>query len=452
MNKSVKYYKKALKFYYDGNIDKALNYCNKSISFNIKNSAALSLKGLLLYFKGELKEARNIWERNYKINGDEVAKKYLVDSRADFEKMDIYDEAILKMQEMKISLAIKLLLHCKKSDFNCLNVNKKLIECYLKKGEYDKITDLVSEFKIIDKKDVQVKNVEKELIKIGVKEKESNKEVIFKIAGGVVVTILIVGAIKYFVNFVKNTPIDTKDTVVMGNKGQEENRIDKEEKEYNNKVAEEEDKTNNQEDKTNSEEVNTTDDQEVDKTNNEEATTTEDQNKYASFPKDELEESLEQKNVDSLISILKKIDENTLSINDRMSYNKAQKYVEKNAVGYYLEKGNSFVADENYEKAIQEYEKGMKYFKKGVSYGEDIVFELASINLQLEIVEETIKYCDMLHENYSDSGYHEDTMYQAAMFMKSRDMEKAKEYALKLKEVHPNSEYINSYIKEILSQ
>ncbi|MCM1989699.1 hypothetical protein [Oceanirhabdus seepicola] len=424
MNKSVKYYKKALKFYYDGNIDKALNYCNKSISFNMKNSAALSLKGLLLYFKGELKEARKIWEKNFKVNGDEVAKKYLVDSRADFEKMDIYDEAILKLQEMKISLAIKLLLHCKKSDFNCLNVNKKLIDCYLKKGEYDKITEVVNEFKIIDKKDIYVKNVEKELIKLGVKEKESNKEIIYKIAGGVVIVVLITTAAKYSMNFIKNTPGNEKSTVATAEKGDEGNKINKEE---NNKVGE-------------------------DKANNEESNETEEANKYTSFPKEELDDNLQKENVDGLISILKKIDENSLSINDKMIYNKAQEYVEKNAVGYYLEKGKSFSNDENYEKALQEYEKGMKYFKKGVGYGENIVFELASLNIQLAMVDDVIKYCDMLDEYYSDSGYYEDTIYEAALFLKSRDITKAKEYAHKLKEVNPDSIYINDKLKEVLSE
>jgi len=422
MNKSVKYYKKALKFYYDGNIDKALNYCNKSISFNMKNSAALSLKGLLLYFKGELKEARKIWEKNFKVNGDEVAKKYLVDSRADFEKMDIYDEAILKLQEMKISLAIKLLLHCKKSDFNCLNVNKKLIDCYLKKGEYDKITEVVNEFKIIDKKDIYVKNVEKELIKLGVKEKESNKELIYKIAGGVVIVVLITTAAKYSMNFIKNTPVNEKSTVATAEKGDEGNNINKKE------VGDE------------------------DKANNEESNETEELNKYASFPKEELDDNLQKENVDGLISILKKIDENSLSINDKMIYNKAQEYVEKNAVGYYLEKGKSFSNDENYEKALQEYEKGMKYFKKGVGYGENIVFELASLNIQLAMVDDVIKYCDMLDEYYSDSGYYEDTIYEAALFLKSRDITKAKEYAHKLKEVNPDSIYINDKLKEVLSE
>ncbi len=422
MNKSIKYYKKALKFYYDGNIDKALNYCNKSISFNMKNSAALSLKGLLLYFKGELKEAREIWERNYKINGDEVAKKYLVDSRADFEKMDIYDEAVLKLQEMKISLAIKLLLHCKKSDFNCLNVNKKLIDCYLKKGEYDKITELVSEFKIIDKKDIQVKNVEKELIKLGVKEKESNKEMIYKITGGVVITILLVAMAKYAMNFIKYTPGNEKATVAA------EKKEDKGNKEDNTKIGEDKNKTNN-----------------------EKSNETQEKNKYTSFPKEELEENIKNENVDVLISILEKIDEKSLSINDRMIYNKAKEHVEKNAVGYYLEKGNSFLNDKDYEKAIEEYKKGMEYFKDGIWYGEDIIFRLASLNIQLAIVDDAIKYCDMLDQYYSDSGYYEDTIYQAAIFMKSRDISKAKEYALKLKKSHPESSYINDEIQEILA-
>lgn len=58
MNKSNIYYEKALNYYHKGYIDKAIELCEKSISDNIKNKAAIDLKGFLHYLKGDLKNSR----------------------------------------------------------------------------------------------------------------------------------------------------------------------------------------------------------------------------------------------------------------------------------------------------------------------------------------------------------------------------------------------------------
>ena len=54
MDKSQKKYIKALDNYNNGYIDKAIKLCEESISINIKNSAAINLKGLLYYLNGDL--------------------------------------------------------------------------------------------------------------------------------------------------------------------------------------------------------------------------------------------------------------------------------------------------------------------------------------------------------------------------------------------------------------
>ena len=47
-----KLYSKAIKYYEEGKLEKALLQCEEAISLNLRNSAALNLKGLLLYLKG----------------------------------------------------------------------------------------------------------------------------------------------------------------------------------------------------------------------------------------------------------------------------------------------------------------------------------------------------------------------------------------------------------------
>ena len=53
MDKNAKYYKKALEKYHNGDLEKAIIFCEKGISSSLKNFAALNLKGLLMYFQGE---------------------------------------------------------------------------------------------------------------------------------------------------------------------------------------------------------------------------------------------------------------------------------------------------------------------------------------------------------------------------------------------------------------
>ena len=54
MDKSQKIYNKALDKYNKGYIGKSMELCDESISISIKNGAAINLKGLLLYLKGDL--------------------------------------------------------------------------------------------------------------------------------------------------------------------------------------------------------------------------------------------------------------------------------------------------------------------------------------------------------------------------------------------------------------
>ena len=70
-----KLYSKAIKYYEEGKIEKALLKCEEAISLNLRNSAALNLKGLLLYLKGNLDEAVATWKINSDFNDDEILQK-----------------------------------------------------------------------------------------------------------------------------------------------------------------------------------------------------------------------------------------------------------------------------------------------------------------------------------------------------------------------------------------
>ena len=123
MDKSTKIYRSALKKYQNGYIDKALEISEECISLNFKNSAAINLKGLLLYLKGELLNARMVWKLNYHMNKDGVAKSYLENSKKDEEREMLYKQAIIYIKQVNIIAAIEILERCAQSDYNTININ-----------------------------------------------------------------------------------------------------------------------------------------------------------------------------------------------------------------------------------------------------------------------------------------------------------------------------------------
>lgn len=167
MDKSGKIYVKAMNKYNDGYIDKALDLCKKSISLKRSNAAALNLKGILYYLKGDLENAKKMWEINYKRNNDKVSKKYLTDSIKDKKRLQLYVSALELIKKLKISEALNILKRCQDSDFNFINVNNNISLCYIKQGEYDKALQYINEVIKVDKKNAQAIINKKILIKYG---------------------------------------------------------------------------------------------------------------------------------------------------------------------------------------------------------------------------------------------------------------------------------------------
>ncbi|MDB2075804.1 hypothetical protein PMZ66_09305 [Clostridium paraputrificum] len=128
-----KLYSKAIKYYEEGKLEKALLQCEEAISLNLRNSAALNLKGLLLYLKGNLDEAVATWKINADFNDDKIAKNYIQDSKADYSRVKLFNEGKKHLAKLEIDEAIESFMKCRESDFNSLNVNISLAKCYFKK-------------------------------------------------------------------------------------------------------------------------------------------------------------------------------------------------------------------------------------------------------------------------------------------------------------------------------
>ncbi|KOA19856.1 tetratricopeptide repeat protein [Clostridium homopropionicum DSM 5847] len=175
MDKARKLYTKALNKYQDGLIDEAMDICEEAISISIKNTAAINLKGLLYYFKGDLESAKALWKLNYEVNEDGVAKKYIHGLKEDEERFSLYTSAVSLINSLKIKEAIKLLDRCKESDYNCINVSNALVACFINIGQYENAVEYVNKVLELDcKNEIANKNM-KSLVKNGISRKEFKK-------------------------------------------------------------------------------------------------------------------------------------------------------------------------------------------------------------------------------------------------------------------------------------
>lgn len=155
-------YEKALKLYNTGYINKAINLCEKSLSRNLGNPNLINLKGLLLYLQGNLEDAISLWKIN-EYNNDAISRSYLKDVKMDFERYKLYKKSEELMEEFEIDEAVDILMACRESDFNLINVNNALAVCYMKKGNYNLSKELLKKVLEIDKNNIKAKHIEKEI-------------------------------------------------------------------------------------------------------------------------------------------------------------------------------------------------------------------------------------------------------------------------------------------------
>ena len=156
-------YEKALYLYNKGNIERAIEICEKEMSKDLTNSNVINLKGVLLYLKGELEDSIALWNINRDYNNDNISSSYLKDAQRDFKRRELYEEAEELIYNLNIDEAIDILELCEESDFNSINVNNALATCYFKKGDYEKVKECLEKVFKLDKYNDKAKDINKEL-------------------------------------------------------------------------------------------------------------------------------------------------------------------------------------------------------------------------------------------------------------------------------------------------
>jgi tetratricopeptide (TPR) repeat protein len=420
MDKSGKIYVKAMNKYNDGYIDKSLALCEKCISINITNAAALNLKGILYYLKGDLESAKKMWNINYKRNHDEVSKKYLKDSVKDLQKIQLYFNALDLMKKFNISGALDILKQCENSHFNFINVNNSISLCYIKCGEYDKALQHINQVLGVDKKNTQAIANKKTLIEYGNLKRDINYKKNFIIIGSIfiAITILLIG--RSYGNKALNA------LIIATKKGQTKVELNgnKDKKETVDEI-----KAESQEDKQTEKNIDLNKD-------------------IKKFPEEQFVESIKNKNMDKIIEYLNVWKDADLEINYKLLLVEGEKIIEKDGIVYFYTKGMSYMDSKKYIEAEKCFLDALPYSKDNY-LEQHIIYMLALSYKSNSDFENAVKYYELTINKFPNGSYTEEVLYNLILINKDVDLNKAKEYAEKLAKQFPDSEYNNSMVKSI---
>ncbi|MFT5875163.1 MAG: tetratricopeptide (TPR) repeat protein [Clostridium sp.] len=416
MDKSGKIYVKAMNKYNDGYIDKALALCEKSISVNITNAAALNLKGILYYLKGDLESAKKMWSINYKRNNDKVSKKYIKDSITDKEKLQLYVNALELIRKLNISGALEILKKCENSHFNFINVNNHISICYIKQGEYDKALHYVNEVLKVDKKNTQAIRNKKTLIEYGNLKREINYKKVFIASASIFLTVAILMLVKEYM-------YKSSDLSIMGVKIQS--------------TKAEEIKSNIQVD---NKSINVNQGKAIENKPKE----------MPKFPQEQFKESIKSNNMEQIIGYVNKWKNADLEINDKLLLAKGEEIIKNDGVVYFYEKGIYYINDKKFIEA-QKYLLYALPYSKNNYLQEHIIYMLALTYKSISDFENTVKYYELTLKQFPNGSYTEEVIYNLILINKDIDIDKAKSYADKLVRQFPHSQYYNSIVKEIIA-
>jgi tetratricopeptide (TPR) repeat protein len=414
MDKSTKYYLKALNKYNDGYISMAFELCNKSIALNNRNSSALNLKGLLYYLTGKLSEAQVIWQLNYKMNKNDVSLKYLQDSKDDKDMEDRYKRALELIKDLRIDEAKEMLIKCLDSDFNTINVNNAIADCYIKSGEYDTAFKHVNRAVSLDRKNDESRQILKILKNFyGIKKTSNYKKIITAATLAIAAVVIIYSA--------------------LGQEFFNKYKIAKENEENTNKKTSIVNNTNKQ--------------PEISAAVKKSGDTKDKVNTL--FPYSQLETSINNGDYNTMYDIYQSWKDKDLSINNKVLLNNAFNTLKKYGTENFYNNGSTYLKNKKYKDSINEFSKAYTVGRESYLYPH-IIYFLGLSSEESNDMETALKYYTIYDESCK-GDYEETVLYRLAVIYSEIDKTKAKEYAEQLEKNYPNSIYNNSNIKRILN-
>ena len=412
MSESRKFYNRGVKNFHNGDLEKAIANLDIAISHDMKNSAALNLRGIIYYIKGQTEKAIASWQINVDFNDDSIAQGHIDSFEQDEVNIHRYGEALKLMKKGDFLGTIEILELAAYSDFNFMNVRNALAFCYTKEMDYDKAKNNIDLVLEKDRNNIVAKE-QRQVIKkdTGLYTGMGKKKIIALVA---FIAVVLVGGMSFRDNPKK---ISTDDKENIASLVVDKNEENKEKDKSSDDLEEDIVTTNNK----------TID---IDKVNN----------------------ALKNKNFTMLGESLLEADIEGLSELELSVVKEAKALMATEGMQYFYKSGTSEFNAKNFGEAKDMFLKALDY-SKGTYLDAHITYMLSVTCETLGDNKEAIKYYEKYEStDYEEKGsYTEEVLYKLAILNEKEGNSNSKEFANKLVSEYPSSIYNNDNIKAILN-
>lgn len=426
MSESRKFYNKGVKDFHNGNLEKAIANLDLAISHDMKNSAALNLRGIIYYIKGQSEKALTSWSINVEFNDDEIAKGYLESFEQEKVQLYRYNNALKAVNDGKYHEAIELLEKAAESDFNILNVRNALAYCYIKEARYEEAKDCIEIVLEKHRTNEEVKdNIDILRCKSGISIKTGKDK---KVYLGVVCLFLVVLTVGVTLNSnskkVSNIGDNSANISAGQNKDEKNEKLD-ENKDKNENEGKNEGKNENVENETQSTSV---------------------------LDAKALKDAVASKNFESIGKILSNKNLDGLSELEMDVVNDAKKLMTGEGIQELYKKGTNEFNTKNFGKAKDKFLMALDY-SNDTYLDAHITYMLSVACEKLGENDNAIKYYSKYEKtDYKEKGsYREEVLYKLAILNKEKNIDESKKFARKLVNEYSKSIYNNDNIKAILN-
>lgn len=154
MGELLQYYKEGMKYFKDGNLNKAFDYLNIATTGGIEAEEINNAMALMLMYRGKFEEAYKFFVINNKRFNNKLSEKYLLAIDEINNYIKSHNEAVDSLKQDKYDKALNILITIRGKGFRTINDDILISLIYCSKKEYKKCKKVLSEIYYINKDEI----------------------------------------------------------------------------------------------------------------------------------------------------------------------------------------------------------------------------------------------------------------------------------------------------------
>jgi hypothetical protein len=154
MRELIQYYKDGMKYFTEGNLNRAFNYLTMAAAGGVEKLEINTSIAMILMYKGEFEEAYKIFIDNNKKFRDDISENYL----SNFDKINncihVHNLAVDLINQNKYELALDQLLFIRNEGFRTINDDMLIFLLYCRKKDYRMCRKILEEIHTVNKEEI----------------------------------------------------------------------------------------------------------------------------------------------------------------------------------------------------------------------------------------------------------------------------------------------------------